>query len=383
MELLKEIETLKYSILDTLYPVLPSTLFTPTNKFIHPKYNDLCILFKRFERACTSANTQWWDRYFLEKYHSTHISPRGLRILKDCSFLDQPHEKEWLSIAEFCTQKWISIIIEQRTIKYDAAVHLVQILSDDILKLTNTLPDRWLNTLKQNTKHQEDILIRTKLRKFKRDIDDYNHNKVFTWKRKNENSIPSLLHIDPWVVTITSNRQEQPTTNRPRPSNNNQNNTTTIDTSSVSRRNNTTTGISGVSNTTDTRKVPITKQNSNTSHNHPARNTSTTLESNSTVSPSTSHQTIPNFHTSMSHTSHNPTSSNSTIPSTPSSRGTIDYSTVTGAQLTSDAALPAVSFLGPSLFPTRPSKRKYTEEVVGDEEENINPSPHSRKQRLR
>ena len=99
MELIDEIEFHKYDILDSLYTSLPPDIFCNTSKLTRPDRYILCGKFKKLERLINSTNTQWWDEFFLKKYLEYKISPRGLRILKTCSFLDTSHNTEWEGIA--------------------------------------------------------------------------------------------------------------------------------------------------------------------------------------------------------------------------------------------------------------------------------------------
>lgn len=133
--------------------------FCHTSKLTRPDRYILCGKFKKLEGLLHTANTQWWDEFFLKKYLEEKISPRGLRILKTCSFLDSTHNKEWENIAEFCTAKWLSILISQRHLKYDEMVHQIQILSLDIASYNLKIAPTWLETLKKNTKYKENILI--------------------------------------------------------------------------------------------------------------------------------------------------------------------------------------------------------------------------------
>lgn len=133
IELINEIEFHKFEVLDNLYTILPSELFCTTSTLTRSDRYTLCGKFKKLEKLIHSANTQWWDELFLKKYITEKISPRGLRVLKTCSFLDTAHNSQWEGIAEFCTAKWLEVITSQRHIKYNELVHLVQILSSEII----------------------------------------------------------------------------------------------------------------------------------------------------------------------------------------------------------------------------------------------------------
>lgn len=52
-----------------------------------------------------------------------------------------------------------------------------------ILGAIKQLPLTWFRTLKRNTIKKEDDLIAIKLGKFRQNMDDYNTNRVFYWKK--------------------------------------------------------------------------------------------------------------------------------------------------------------------------------------------------------
>lgn len=51
--------------------------------------------------------------YFYKKYLELGITPRGLYIKKQRSFLDKDLTKEWYMVSEFCTTKWIKILVQR------------------------------------------------------------------------------------------------------------------------------------------------------------------------------------------------------------------------------------------------------------------------------
>lgn len=55
--------------------------------------------FLQLQDANQYEQTQWWDLAFLKKYVELGITPRGLRIKKQCSFLDEDLHKECRSLA--------------------------------------------------------------------------------------------------------------------------------------------------------------------------------------------------------------------------------------------------------------------------------------------
>lgn len=75
------------------------------------------------------------------------------------------------------------VIIQQREHKY---LELTQQLKSSISQLSTLLPNlpsTWFNTLKYHTKKDEDTLIQMKLGKIRRDLDDFNLGRAFSWKK--------------------------------------------------------------------------------------------------------------------------------------------------------------------------------------------------------
>lgn len=184
MDFLTDLDTLRHNVLNSLYALLPSSLFSTSASLTKKDRYTLCGQFKKLERLIHSTNLQWWDKYFLEKYLENRISPRGLRITKTCSFLEPDQLKEWQGISEFGTAKWINILIEHRTAKFEKLTSRVMSLVTEIQKLDKILPTIWLDTLYKNTQREESLLIKNKLGKFSRDLNDYTKDRVYTWMQK-------------------------------------------------------------------------------------------------------------------------------------------------------------------------------------------------------
>lgn len=104
-------------------------------------------------------------RFFLDLYLTSKITPRGLRNLKPCTFLGSELTKEWSAIAEFCTQKWMEILIKQRDTRYNILLSRIPDLIEALKSEITSLPTSWLRRIKLNTKFHEDCLIKTKLQK--------------------------------------------------------------------------------------------------------------------------------------------------------------------------------------------------------------------------
>lgn len=151
MDLLSTIESHKH-VLDNLYSVLPTAIFSIDAKLIGKIRHTLCGKFKQLESIIQTTNQQWWDKFFLQQYLDTKISPRGLRVLKDCPpFLDTDDKKEWAGIDEFCTAKWMGILISHRTTRFSKLTYQDQLIAEEICGHNLPIPLSWLEILKKNT----------------------------------------------------------------------------------------------------------------------------------------------------------------------------------------------------------------------------------------
>lgn len=160
--------------------MLTNISFTNDAKLSGKTRYTLCGKFKKLERLIQTTNQQWWDQFFLSQYIDTKVSPRGLRVMKECPiFLDNESSKEWANIAEFCTAKWMIILITHRNNRFEKFKSQLQIIIDEITSYQLSIPFSWLEVLKNNTKQDENQLISMKIGKFKRDIDDYNSDRIF------------------------------------------------------------------------------------------------------------------------------------------------------------------------------------------------------------
>lgn len=110
-------------------------------------------------------HTRWWDLAFLKKYLELGITQRGLRIKKQCCFLDKDLLKEWRLLAEFCTIKWIKILVQQKERKLELAQQAKE-KEALIQKFSTSCPySKLLQVLNKNVKKDEDNLILKKTNK--------------------------------------------------------------------------------------------------------------------------------------------------------------------------------------------------------------------------
>lgn len=214
MDIITTIKTNRYTILEQIYSMLTPINFTNNAKLSGKSRYILCNKFKQLERLIQTTNQQWWDQLFLSQYLDAKVSPRGLRVMKDCpTFLDSESSKEWANIAEFCTAKWMQILITHRNNRFEKYKTQLQVIIDDISSHQLSIPSSWLEVLKNNTKQDENLLINTKTGKFKRDIDDYNSDRIFSWNKKH----PSQSTCSPTQTKVIPFSLPQVSSNPPPP----------------------------------------------------------------------------------------------------------------------------------------------------------------------
>lgn len=122
--------------LNSLFVTLSAAIhFSDTAKLQGKIRQSLCGKFKQLERLiCT---TKWWDKFFLQQYIDLKVSPRGLRVMKDCPlFLDEEGKKEWASIAEFCTTKWMGTLISHRMDRFNKTSQQVNTIVEEISRFS-------------------------------------------------------------------------------------------------------------------------------------------------------------------------------------------------------------------------------------------------------
>lgn len=164
--------------------------------------------------------------YIHETIHKHIIEKKksSLRIKKQCSFLDDDLTKEWKLLAEFCTAKWIKLIIQQRERKLEKAQQVVQD-NEKVVKTfqSSCLFSNWWEVLGRNIQTHEDDLVSNKTKKLEQDILDYKLGRIFEWKRPR----PVKVHDTSVPVKPSSSNIKQKnkrSRNRKKNGNNNNNN---------------------------------------------------------------------------------------------------------------------------------------------------------------
>lgn len=122
-------------------------------------------------------------------------------------------------ISEFCTTKWIKILVQQREWKLKAAEQQVLERNQAAQAFSSScLFSKWAQVQDSNIKKDEDNMISKKNKKLERDIMDYKTGQVFEWKRSAQDQTVNTTQIRheastyllrPTTNTINNNKKNK------------------------------------------------------------------------------------------------------------------------------------------------------------------------------
>ncbi|XP_077155698.1 uncharacterized protein LOC143818193 [Ranitomeya variabilis] len=152
----------------------------------------------------------WWNKTTLENYHTKKIVPRGLRVQLFPTYdLGDPElVKRWISAASTCSLEFIQILIDNNATSLEEVDKKLEDLQKSLQKeMQKEQFEKLLREFDTDITKWEDNVSKEKLKKFQRDVTDYDLNKIFRWQnpkkklqsmiRKREESItPSTSDID-------------------------------------------------------------------------------------------------------------------------------------------------------------------------------------------
>lgn len=150
------------------------------------QHTDFIEKLRALEKLLLQENKLWWDFTTLHKYVEKEMMPRGLRIKKlPTTVFSEEFLTEWNGILTHCSTQLINLIIKYEEPK-------IALLSEEVKKAEQDLQEyKDLNTfdeeykkLKNNVDKNEEWIASIKQNKFQRDLFDYAHNQVYTWKNK-------------------------------------------------------------------------------------------------------------------------------------------------------------------------------------------------------
>ncbi|OCT84824.1 hypothetical protein XELAEV_18022981mg, partial [Xenopus laevis] len=166
-------------------------------------FSNVSRVFREFEHKLTKELYIWWEIASLEKYVTSQMIPRGLRIKKFPSFMerDEIFMGSWNKILSDCSLRLMELMIEYKTkIHLDVKGELKMIEKDIEQYRTQARFDILYESIKKNIKQLEsDIMQINKKKKFNRDSLDYMKDQVYSWasnrreNRREHNSQRSIL----------------------------------------------------------------------------------------------------------------------------------------------------------------------------------------------
>ncbi|KAJ1205978.1 hypothetical protein NDU88_001396 [Pleurodeles waltl] len=143
--------------------------------------------FIRLERLRKQELSRWWDFTILQKYMENNQIPRGLRVILFPSFDDLSPDllKEWEDLLVTSSYGMMDILIRDAKAKREKLLQDIALLEKEINDIDS--PDTIIknyNILKEVLQKHQLYIKDKKVRKLRRDENDYRNGRVFTFARK-------------------------------------------------------------------------------------------------------------------------------------------------------------------------------------------------------
>ncbi|XP_069618219.1 uncharacterized protein [Ranitomeya imitator] len=160
------------------------------------------LLFKRMKT--------WWNSKTLEQYLQRRFIPRGLRVQVFPSFVveDLTIVKKWEEACQSCSKTFLELLISLDQKKLEVIESQIRIIQDKLKEKMSIveLTAFEVDLDKSHAKWEQD-LKKMKAQKFQRDQADYQQNKVYRWRRSQNqsrtNSIASISSTSSHISTET------------------------------------------------------------------------------------------------------------------------------------------------------------------------------------
>ncbi|XP_073417787.1 uncharacterized protein [Dendrobates tinctorius] len=142
-------------------------------------------LMHKYRHALQRKTKLWWNRSSLENYFEKKIIPRGLRVqlyptydLGNNDFITR-----WTTAASKCSLEFIQILIDNNTMSLLEIDNELDNLSRLLMKdMSNDQFTKWSKDLDMDISKWEEKVCQEKLKKYQRDVDDYDANKIYRWQ---------------------------------------------------------------------------------------------------------------------------------------------------------------------------------------------------------
>ncbi|XP_069618158.1 uncharacterized protein [Ranitomeya imitator] len=129
----------------------------------------------------------WWNKTTLENYLDKKIVPRGLRIQLYPTY--ELGEKDlvtrWTSAASKCSLEFIQILIENNASSLTELDKELESIATLLAKdMSTDQVNKWSKDLETDALKWEEKISQEKSKKYQRDVEDYDSNKIFRWQLK-------------------------------------------------------------------------------------------------------------------------------------------------------------------------------------------------------
>ncbi|KAJ1156947.1 hypothetical protein NDU88_009663 [Pleurodeles waltl] len=155
--------------------------------------------FLALEKSLKKETSKWWEIASLKKYLENDRIPRGLRILifPPMDTTSQEHLQKWETNLKMASINMINQLIEISEEEYDKHRKEVDNLTQRIEEANwGEITTKNYAILNSVIDRYEEDIIQRKNRKFRRDLFDYQHGRVYTFSRKYDNIKDSNLSLD-------------------------------------------------------------------------------------------------------------------------------------------------------------------------------------------
>lgn len=148
---------------------------------------------RKLEKLIFREMKIWWDQTTLKSYIERKMVPRGLRLKKSTTFPYPPEfQIKWDDILSKCSMELMTLIIQQEELQLADIQKDITSLQESTSKIISEQDfDDWNKNINIKLEETEDYIINVKESKLKRDQEDYDNHKVYTWFKDKYHRTPS------------------------------------------------------------------------------------------------------------------------------------------------------------------------------------------------
>ncbi|XP_073414454.1 uncharacterized protein [Dendrobates tinctorius] len=154
--------------------------------FNHTQYDDKGLMMK-YKNLVNKKTRIWWTKTSLDNYIKQKIIPRGLRIQLYPTFSLDDTEliSKWESVSSACSMSFMEIInIKNASILEELDIELNKLQEELVAKLSKEALEKFFQDLNHDMEKWEQQISKNKMKKYQRDVMDYDQKKVFRWQNR-------------------------------------------------------------------------------------------------------------------------------------------------------------------------------------------------------